>query len=66
MREATGEHTDDIVSDPAIITGDGEAIMRVPVKNLVEYRFRFDEQRQSHVGQGDGQTSGRPDPLWFD
>ncbi len=56
VREAIREHIDDIVSDPAIITGDGKAIVRVPVKSLKEYRFHFDEQRQAHVGQGDGQT----------
>ena len=54
VREAIRDHIEDIVSDPAIITGDGKAIVRVPVKSLKEYRFRFDEQRQPHVGQGDG------------
>lgn len=56
VREAIREHIEDILSDPAIITGDGKAIVRVPVKSLKEYRFRFDEQRQPHVGQGDGKT----------
>jgi sporulation protein YhbH len=56
VREAIREHLEDIVTDPAIITGDGRAIVRVPVRSLKEYRFHFDEQRQSHVGQGDGQT----------
>jgi len=57
VREAIREHIGDIVADPAIITGDHRAIVRVPVRSLKEYRFRFDEERQPQVGQGGGGTT---------
>lgn len=56
VREAIRAHIGEVVSDPAIISGDGKAIVRVPVQSLREYRFRYDEERQPQVGQGDGQT----------
>ncbi len=56
VREAIREHIGEVVSDPAIISGDGRAIVRVPVRSLKEYRFRYDEEHQPQVGQGDGKT----------
>lgn len=56
VREAIREHIGEVVADPAVIGGDGRAIVRVPVRSLKEYRFRYDEERQAQVGQGDGKT----------
>lgn len=56
VREAIREHIGEVVSDPAIISGEGKASVRVPVHSLREYRFRFDEEHQEQVGQGDGHT----------
>jgi len=56
VREAIREHIGEVVADPAIISGGGKAIVRVPVQTLKEYRFRYDEEHQPQVGQGDGQT----------
>lgn len=56
VREAIREHIGDVISDPTIISGDGKAIVRVPVHSLKEYRFRYDEEHQAQVGQGDGKT----------
>ena len=55
VREAILAHIEDIVTDTAIISG-GKAVVRVPLRSLREYRFRFDDQRQPHVAQGDGRT----------
>ena len=55
VREAILAHIEDIVTDTAIISG-GKAVVRVPMRSLREYRFRFDEQRQPRVAQGDGKT----------
>ncbi len=55
VREAILAHIEDIVTDTAIISG-GKAVVRVPMRSLREYRFRFDDQRQPHVAQGDGKT----------
>jgi len=57
VRAAIREHLEEIVADPAIVTGDGHAIVRVPVRSLREYRFRYDEERQAHVGSGNGGTA---------
>ncbi len=45
---------------------DGDKVIKVPIRSLEEYRFRFDFERHSHIGQGDGDSQvgdvigGRP------
>ncbi len=40
----------------AIILSDGKRTVKVPIKALDEYKFRFDYRKGKHVGQGDGKT----------
>jgi len=54
--EAIRESLVDIVAEESIIMADGKSIVKVPIYSLEEYRFRFDYDRQNHVGQGDGRT----------
>lgn len=61
IREAIRANLAEIVSDEAIIAGDGRKVVRLPIKVLKEYRFRLDWQRQSRVGEGDGPVrAGQP------
>ncbi len=54
VKEAIQKNLADIVSEQSIITSDGKKIVRVPIRTLEEYKFRFDPNDQQKVGQGDG------------
>ena len=56
IREAIKKNLGDIVSEESIILSDGKKIFKVPIRSLDEYRFRYDPGRQSHAGQGDGDS----------
>ena len=56
VRDAIRKNLGSIVSNEAIILSDGRRTVRVPVRSLDEYKFRFDHRKKKHVGQGDGKT----------
>jgi len=56
IREAIKKNLADIVSEEAIILSDGKKIVRVPIRSLEEYRFRYDPGREQHSGQGNGKS----------
>jgi sporulation protein YhbH len=56
VREAIKKNLGSIVSNEAIILSDGKRTVKVPMRALDEYKFRFDHHKQKQVGQGDGKT----------
>ncbi|KWX05397.1 YeaH/YhbH family protein [Hydrogenibacillus schlegelii] len=56
VREAIRERLPDLLHDESFFLSDGKAIVRIPVRTLEEARFRFDEGKHRHVGQGAGGT----------
>src|SRR5690242_11915132 len=56
VKEAIRKNLGSIVSNEAIILSDGKRTVKVPIKALDEYKFRFNHQKGKHVGQGDGRT----------
>ena len=54
VREAIKKNLADIISDESIITSDGKRMVRVPIRNLNEYRFKYNWDKQQHSGQGSG------------
>src|SRR5260370_18962990 len=56
VKEAIRKNLGSIVSNEAIILSDGKRKVKVPIKALDEYKFRFDHRKGKHVGQGDGKT----------
>src|SRR5919109_2996728 len=54
IREAIKENLADIVSREDIILSDGKTIVKVPIRSLEEYKFRFDPNKRDGVGQGQG------------
>ncbi|HEX9414748.1 MAG TPA: DUF444 family protein [Ktedonobacterales bacterium] len=56
IREAVKKNLADIVSEESIILSDGKKVIKVPIRSLDEYRFRYDPGRQNHSGQGDGDS----------
>jgi sporulation protein YhbH len=56
VKEAIKKNLGSIVSNEAIILSDGKRTVKVPIRALDEYKFRFDYRKKKHVGQGDGKT----------
>ncbi len=56
IREAIKKNLGEIVSEEGIILSDGKKMVRVPIRSLDEYRFRYDPGRQQHAGQGNGKS----------
>jgi uncharacterized protein len=56
LKEAIRDNLNDIVSDGAIITSDGQKTVRVPIRGLELPHFRHAEGQAQHTGQGDGNS----------
>src|SRR5919202_4474952 len=56
VKDAIRKNLGSIVSNEAIILSDGKRTVKVPIRSLDEYKFRFDHRKKKHVGQGDGKT----------
>ncbi|HEX8070356.1 MAG TPA: DUF444 family protein, partial [Pyrinomonadaceae bacterium] len=56
VKEAIRKNLGSIVSNEAIILSDGKRSVKVPIRSLDEYKFRFDHRKRKHVGTGDGKT----------
>lgn len=56
VMEAIRENLADLVAEESIIMSDGDTVIKVPIRSLEEYRFRYDPGDGSHVGQGDGDS----------
>src|SRR5215216_4447496 len=56
VREAIKKNLGSIVSNESIILSDGKRMVKVPIRSLDEYKFRFDYRKKKHVGTGDGNT----------
>src|SRR3954466_14489592 len=56
VKEAIRKNLGSIVSNHTIILSDGKRTVKVPIRALDEYKFRFNYQKAKHVGQGDGKT----------
>ena len=56
VRDAIKKNLGSIVSNESIILSDGKRVVKVPIRALDEYKFRFDYRKKKHVGTGDGNT----------
>ena len=56
VRDAIKKNLGSIVSNESIILSDGKRRVKVPIRSLDEYKFRFDYRKKKHVGTGDGKT----------
>lgn len=57
VRDAIRKNLSDLISEESIIMTDGRQVVKVPIRSLDEYHFRFNHQKSQHAGQGDGNTS---------
>ena len=56
IKEAIRQNLAEVISEEAIITSDGNRAVKVPIRSLQEYRFRFNPYQQQKFGQGDGDS----------
>ena len=56
VREVIKGNLGDIISNESIITSHGDKIVKVPIRSLEEYSFRFDPFKKDGVGQGPGDS----------
>jgi len=59
IRDALRDRLGDLITEDAIINAggpDGRRVVRVPMRSLEEFKFRYDLWRGDHVGQGAGGT----------
>ncbi|MTI83286.1 MAG: sporulation protein YhbH [Firmicutes bacterium] len=56
VKEAIKKNLADIVSEESIILSDGKKVIKVPIRSLDEFHFRFNRNKQQHGGQGDGES----------
>lgn len=57
VREAIKGNLANIISQEAIITSDGEKVVKVPIKSLELPRFRYEYRKKQQVGQGEGDSN---------
>lgn len=56
VREAIQKQLPEIISEESIVTSDGKKTVKIPIRSLNEYKFRYNENKQEHVGSGDGSS----------
>lgn len=56
VRDAVKQNLPDLISEENIIMSSGKHIVKIPIRSLDEYRFRYNFQKSKHVGQGDGDS----------
>jgi sporulation protein YhbH len=68
VKQAIKENLADLISEESIVMSDGRQIVKIPIRSLEEYRIRYNFNKSSQVGSGDGDTQvgdvvahGKPD-----
>src|SRR5437870_2175696 len=56
VKDAIKKNLGSIVSNESIIMSKGRKQVKIPMRALDEYKFRFDYRKRKQVGQGDGKT----------
>jgi sporulation protein YhbH len=56
IKEAIKQNLPGIVSEESIILSDGKRVIKVPIRSLEEYRFRYDDESGKNAGSGDGDS----------
>ncbi|MDA8226356.1 MAG: sporulation protein YhbH [Desulfitobacterium hafniense] len=52
VQEAIKNQLGDLIVDESIILTDGKRTMKIPMRSLEEFRFRYDFNKKNHTGQG--------------
>lgn len=56
VKEAIKKNLSDLISEESIILSNGKQVVKIPIRSMEEYKFRFNYNKGKHVGQGDGKS----------
>lgn len=56
VKEAIQKNLPDLVSEESIIMSNGTQVVKIPIRSMEEYRFRYNYQKSKQVGQGNGES----------
>ncbi|SFS82672.1 sporulation protein YhbH [Marininema halotolerans] len=56
VKEAIKKNMADLISEESIILSDGQQVVKIPIRSMDEYHFRYNHNKGKHVGQGDGKS----------
>lgn len=56
VQEALRHNLEDLVNEEGILTSNGTEMIKIPIRSLEEFRFRYNYKKQNHIGSGDGST----------
>jgi len=56
VKEAIKENLPEIISDEGIILSDGRKVIKIPMRSLEEYRFRYNFNKGQQAGSGEGDS----------
>lgn len=56
VKEAVRKNLSDLISEESIIMSNGQDVVKIPIRSLDEYRFRYNFNKGKHGGQGDGES----------
>src|SRR5699024_8519296 len=56
VQEAIRKKLPEIISDESIVTSDGKHKVKIPIRSLNEYKIRYNNEKQKHIGSGDGSS----------
>lgn len=57
VKEAIKNNLSDIVSEESIIMSNGKDKIKVPIRSIEQYKFRFSNKDEEQVGQGNGSSN---------
>nr|WP_236838898.1 sporulation protein YhbH [Caldalkalibacillus salinus] len=56
VKEAIKKNLPDLVTEESVILSNGREVIKIPIRSLDEYKFRYNYNKQQHAGQGDGDS----------
>jgi len=65
VKDAIKNNLSDLITDEGIIITKGKKVLKVPIRSLEEYHFRYSHEKNKHGGQGNG-NSKKGDVLGSD
>jgi sporulation protein YhbH len=56
VKEAMKQNLPDLVTEESVILNKGREVIKIPIRSLDEYKFRYNHSKQQHAGQGNGDS----------
>lgn len=56
VKEAIKQNLPDLVTEENVILSKGRQIIKIPIRSLDEYKFRYNHNKRQHAGQGNGDS----------